>query len=99
MQLEASLRKQVAELWQQLLQLRIRQQELEVAAVRAELELDRARGEYELEIRTNLGDAMVSTSEVLYQQARNDYEQALAWMQLYLLTGRNPEEILDPGRA
>ena len=99
MQLEAGLRMQVAELWQQILQLRIRQQELGVAAARAELELDRARGEYELEIKTNLGNAMVNTSEVQYEQARNDYEQALAWMQLYLLTGRNPEEILSPGRA
>lgn len=97
MQLEAGLRMQVAELWQQILQLRIRQQELGVAAARAELELDRARGEYELEIKTNLGNAMVNTSEVQYEQARNDYEQALAWMQLYLLTGRNPEEILSPG--
>ncbi len=99
MQLEASLRMQVAELWQQILQLRIRQQEMEVAAARAELELDRARGEYELEIRTNLGDAMVNTSRVRYEQTRHDYELALAWMQLYLLTGRNPEEILRPGRA
>jgi len=99
MQLEAGLRMQVAELWQQILQLRIRQQELEVATARAELELDRARGEYELEIRTNLGDAMVNTSKVRYEQARHDYELARAWMQLYLLTGRNPEEILRPGRA
>jgi outer membrane protein TolC len=99
MQLEASLRIQVAELWQQILQLRIRQQELEVAAARAELELDRARGEYELEIRANLGDAMVNTSKVRFEQARHDYELALAWMQLYLLTGRNPEQVLGSGSA
>jgi outer membrane protein TolC len=90
---------QVAELWQQILQLQLRQQELQVAAARAELELDRARGEYELEIRTNLGDAMVNTSKVRYEQAMHDYELALAWMQLYLLTGRDPEQILRPGGA
>jgi len=99
MKLEASLRIQVSQLWQQILQLRIRQQELEVAATHAELELDRARGEYELEIKTNLGDAMVNTSKVRFEQTRHDYELALAWMRLYLLIGRNPEEILGSGRA
>ncbi len=94
MQLETSLRKQVAELWQHLQQLQIGQQELEVAAARSELELDRARGEYELEIRTTLGDAMVNTSRVRYERAKNEFEQVLAWMRLYLLTGRNPEELL-----
>ena len=99
MQLEARLRKQVAEIWQQILQMQVRQQELEVATNRAELEFDRARGEYELEIRTTLGDAMVNTSRVRYEQARNEYELALAWMQLYLILGKNPEQILNPGDA
>jgi outer membrane protein TolC len=95
MQLEASLRKQVAGLWQQILQMQIRQQELEVAAARAELEFDKARGEYELEIRATLGNAMVNTTRVRYEQARNEYELALAWMELYLMTGKNPEHILN----
>jgi outer membrane protein TolC len=99
MQLETSLRNQVAELWQRLLKLQIEQQELAVAVNRVELELDRARGEYELEIKTHLGDAMVNTSRVRYEQARNDYEQALAWMELYLLIGNNPEDILSFGGA
>ncbi len=99
MQLETGVRKRVAELWQQILQLQARRQELEVAVVRTELELDRARGEYELEIRANMGDAMVNTSEVRYEQAENTYETALAWMQLYLLTGRNPEQILPAASA
>ena len=68
-----------------------------VAATRAELELDRARGEYELEITTHLGNAMVNTSKVRYEQVKNDYELVLAWMRLYLLTGQNPEQILNPG--
>jgi outer membrane protein TolC len=99
LQLEAALRTQVAELWQQILQLRIRQQELDVAAARAELELDRARGEYELEIKTHLGSAMVNTSRVRYQQASNRYEQAVSWMRLYLMIGENPEDLLKPADA
>ena len=80
MQQETSLRRQVAELWQHLQQLQITQRELEVAASRSELELDRARGEYELEIKTDLGDAMVNTSQVRYERAKNEFEQALAWI-------------------
>ena len=97
MQLESGLRKQVAELWQTIVRLQARQQELEVAAARSELELDRARGEYELEIRTTLGDAMVNTSRVRYEQAENMYEMTLAWMRLYWLAGRNPEQLIQPG--
>jgi outer membrane protein TolC len=99
MQLEASLRQQVADIWQQIMRMQIRQQELEVAAARAELEFDRARGEYELEIRASLGNAMVNTTRVRYEQASNEYELALAWMQLYLMTGRNPEQILNTDDA
>jgi outer membrane protein TolC len=99
MQLETNLRNQVADLWQRLLKLRIEQQELDVALNRVELELDRARGEYELEIKTHLGDAMVNTSRVRYERAENNYEQALAWMKLYLLIGTNPEGILSIGGA
>jgi outer membrane protein TolC len=99
MQFETRLRKQVAELWQELLQLQVRQQELKVAAARAELELDRARGEYELEIKTHLGDAMVNTSRVRYEQTKNHYDLAMAWMRLYLLTGQNPEQVLKQGEA
>ncbi|UCB54744.1 MAG: TolC family protein [Thiotrichales bacterium] len=94
MQLETELRRRVAETWQSILQLQVRQQELDVAAARTELELDKARGEYELEIRTHLGDAMVNTSRVRYEKARTHYELALAWMQLYLMTGKNPEQLL-----
>ena len=93
-QLEVTLRSKVAELWQQLNRLQIKQQELDVAEQRSELELDRARGEYELEMITDLGDAMVDTSRVKYERAKNDFEQALAWMNLYLLIGENPEKIL-----
>lgn len=99
MKLETVVRNQVADLWQQILRLQIQQQELDVAADHMQLELDRARGEYELEMRTHLGDAMVNTSRVRYEQARNDYEKLLAWMKLYLLIGKNPEALLNPTGA
>ena len=47
LQLESEAHRQVADVWQRILQLQTRQRELDVANTRAELELDRARGEYE----------------------------------------------------
>jgi outer membrane protein TolC len=95
LQLEAEARRQLAAVWQRLLQLQSHRRELDVANKRAELELDRARGEYELEMKTSLGNAMVNISKVRYERAKNEYESALAWMDLYLLLGRNPEDVLQ----
>ena len=94
LQLESDVRRRVADTWQSILQQQTRQRELDVATTRAELELDRARGEYELEMKTSLGNAMVNISKVRYERAKNGYETALAWMDLYLLLGRNPEDVL-----
>ena len=94
LQLESEARRQVADVWQRILQLQSHQRELDVANTRAELELDRARGEYELEMKTSLGNAMVNISKVRYERAKNDYETALAWMGLNLLLGKNPEDVL-----
>lgn len=99
MQLQTELRGQVAEAWQTIMQLKVRQQELEVAATRVKLELDRARGEYELEIKTHLGDAMVNTSQVRFQKTENEYALTLALMRLYLMIGKNPEQLLARGKA
>ena len=94
LQYENLLRKQLAELWQQIQQLQIQAEELKVTAARVEIELDKARGEYELEIRSDLGDAMVNTSLVRYKQAKNRYQLALAWMQINILTGDDPFSII-----
>jgi outer membrane protein TolC len=94
LQYESRLRNDLAAIWLEMQRLRAEQQELEVTAARVEIELDKARGEYELEIRSDLGDAMVNTSRVNYQQAKNRYQLALAWMQLNLLTGDDPLDII-----
>jgi len=94
LQYESGLRSKVAKLWSDMQRMLTRQQELEVAAARAEIELDKARGEYELERRATLGDAMVNTSRVRYQRAQNRYQLLLAWMQMNMLTGSDPTEII-----
>ena len=43
-----------------------------------------------MEFTSDLGDAMVRFSEVRLQQARNEFELALAWARLAMLTD-NPD--------
>lgn len=62
----------------------------QAAAVRTkyrDLYLDRSRALYELEVRTDLGDAMVRNTEAAYESAQADYELALAWARLRALLG------------
>lgn len=54
-----------------------------------ELDLDRSRSLYELEVTSDLGDAMSRFAAVMLQQARTEYELALAWERLALLTGED----------
>ena len=53
-----------------------------------DLSLDKHRALYEMEVATNLGDAMVAISEVQFKQAEVDFNLALAWMELDLITGK-----------
>ncbi|MFM1892358.1 MAG: hypothetical protein RLZ44_1435, partial [Pseudomonadota bacterium] len=63
-QARLDLRQSVLDLWLELDALRLRQEELRTLADYRELYLDRSRALYELEVRTDLGDAMVQTSAV-----------------------------------
>jgi hypothetical protein len=39
-----------------------------------------------MEVNTNLGDAMVAISEMRYKKAKAEFDLALAWMELDLVT-------------
>ena len=54
-----------------------------------DLYLDRSRALYEHEVRADLGDAMVQTSESILRSARADFELALAWARIHGLAGRD----------
>ena len=82
---QARVRQRVLELWQNIRLLKTRREQVQLALSYRELSLDRNRALYELEVATNLGDAMTAISEVRYQQAKTDFELALAWMELQLL--------------
>ncbi len=87
-QVEMEVRQLVLEQWLELDALRSRLQELESAAEYRELYLDRRRALYGMEVKADLGDAMVQTSTVQLQQAKAQFRWVLASVRLQALTGR-----------
>ncbi|MFN2337823.1 MAG: TolC family protein [Gammaproteobacteria bacterium] len=87
---EWDLRQEVFELQQEIRVLQLQRDEVRVDTEFRDLELDQKRTEYEMEFTSDLGDAMVRFSEMRLRQARNEYELALAWARLAMLTD-NPD--------
>lgn len=80
-------RKNALHLWQSINVLNKRREQLQVTKEYRELNLDKSRALYEMEVKTNLGSSFVAISEIQYKQAKNDFDLALAQMQLSLLSG------------
>ena len=85
--IKSEIRKQALQLWQTVELLSRRREQLKTSQEFRELNLDRSRALYEMEVATDLGSSMVAISEIQYKQAKNDFELALAWMQLRVLAG------------
>jgi len=81
---------QVLELWQEIGLLQLRREEAAAQIDYRDLYLDRSRALYELEVKTDLGDAMVQFSAARLQRAEVDYALALAWARLDALLGEMP---------
>ena len=58
-----------------------------------ELYLDRARAIYDMEVKTDLGDSMVQLSQAALQAAETDFEIAMRWEKLRMLTQMTIEEM------
>lgn len=82
------LRQAVLELWMALDELRLRTEELRVLSEYRDLYLDRSRALYELEVRADLGDAMVQTSAVRLERAELALQWRLIQARLQALAGR-----------
>ena len=100
-QLQAKLKEQeynvaqaVLETWLKIDTLRIQREEMQTLASYQEIALDQSRALYELEIKADLGKAMVRVSEAEYQVKQTDFEMAIAWESLKLLTGQHNAEAL-----
>jgi outer membrane protein TolC len=87
---EWALRQQLFELLHEIQILQTQRDQVRVDTEFRDLELDQKRAEYEMEFTSDLGDAMVRFSEVRLQQAQNEFELALAWARLAMLTD-NPD--------
>jgi outer membrane protein TolC len=87
-QAELQLRETATDLWLELQNLQVRLEALDVLGDYRELYLDRTRALYEMEVRTDLGDAMVETSAVRYRRAEALFQWMMAQARLQALTGR-----------
>lgn len=85
--MEFELRQTLWELLQEIETAKVQQQAAKVRANYRELYLDRSRALYELELRTELGDAMIRATEAAWLSAQADYRLALAWARLEALLG------------
>ena len=92
--LQSQLREEVYRYWQSINQLQASSRALAAEQQYASRALDKSRGEYELERRTDFGDAQVRVSEIRYRKAKNDYQLQIEKMQLALITGQNPVDLL-----
>lgn len=86
--LESDIRQSVLETWLELDTLRLQREERAVLRDYRELNLDQSRALYEMEVKADLGDAMVRVSEAEYLATQTDFKMALAWMRLDILTGQ-----------
>ncbi len=91
---ERQLNQEVLDLWLRLDTLRIEREERQAHADYRELYLDRARAIYDLEVKTDLGDAMVRLTEAVLAQRRAQYETILGLARLAALQGQSIEDVL-----
>jgi outer membrane protein TolC len=85
---ELALRQDVQSLWEEINVLRAGREEMRTRMDYRELYLDRSRTLYEMEVRTDLGDAMIVSSQARQRQAELEYQLLLNWARLNALRGQ-----------
>jgi len=84
--LEFDLRQVVLDTVQEIETLQIDRRAAKVRNAWRDLYLDRSRGLYELEVRSDLGDAMIGVTEAQWQAAQVEFQLAMAWARLEATT-------------
>jgi len=87
-QLEQALRTHVADIYFKLKMLDAEKKQHKIFGDYADLYLDYSRALYENESSTDLGDSMVRLSEANYEMVAWQFKQALLWLQLDYLQGK-----------
>jgi len=83
-----TIERTILETWLELDALRFRVEEMKAGSEYRELYLDRSRALYEMEVKTDLGDAMVRVSEAERNLLTVEFNIAIAWARLAALTGQ-----------
>lgn len=83
-----AVRQAVLEAWGELTDLKARREEMVSLAAYRDLYLDRSRALYEMEVKSDLGDAMVRTSDARLKMARTEFQIALTWARIQALLGQ-----------
>lgn len=90
---EEQLKQEILELWLNLQNLRLQREEMFAQSDYRELYLDRSRALYELEVKTDIGDAMVKVTQAEREQLETDFNIMLYWEQLDILTGNSGSRV------
>lgn len=96
---ELKLRQQVLENRLALDDLKVRLEQVQVLGDYRELYLDRSRALYEMEVRTDLGDAMVQISAVRLARAEAEFDWRMARAKLAALTGQLIDDTSKEGNT
>lgn len=82
------VRQAVLESWSELRTLNIEQDSVIALMDYRDLYLDRSRALYQMDVKTDLGDAMVKTSDIRLKSMQNKLSIALAWARTEVLLGK-----------
>jgi outer membrane protein TolC len=88
-----NIEQRILELWLEIDNLQKEREERAAHSEFREFYLDRARTLYEMEVKADLGDAMVQQTDAILKSAQTDFQLTLAWMELKALTGDSVEDI------
>ncbi len=89
-QAQSEIRQSLLEAWERIGVLRVQREQALVEMDFRDLNLDQARTLYELEARADLGNNMAEFSAARLRRAQAEYQLALTWAEVALLTG-HPE--------
>jgi outer membrane protein TolC len=96
-QARQELRQALLESWFELKRLAMKREQARSELDYRELYLDRSRANYEMEVKADLGDAMVRLSDAQITLIKNDFDLALAWEQLRALLGVELNKLDETG--
>ena len=88
-QIELDIRQKIWDMTEEFALLKVQRQASDVFSSYRELYMDRSRALYDLEVKTDLGDAMIQISESHLRDARQTFQMALLLAQLNHLIGED----------